>query len=416
MVCHGELARDRPPSRYLTEFYLWLAVGGVLGGVLNALIAPQLFDRIVEYPLVMVIACLLRPRAGAERAAQAPASTPPGSKRHAGGKTNPPGRARAATSRPRSGSLGWVVFGGFMGLIFFVQSLGGDPRFLRLSERNFYGVHRVKFDPEHNLIGLLHGTTVHGIQSRDPKLRQEPMSYFRRSGPIGQVFAALQGPYFKRNIAVTGLGIGTLASYVGVGQELTYYEIDPTIERIATDTTYFTYLADCRSRGAKLEIVLGDARLQMTRFTGKYDLIILDAFSSDVAPVHLITREAIRIYLDRLEDDGVLAIHISSRYFRLAPVLAALAHDANLVCLFQNDQSLSPEDMRLGLASSQWVVMARRPENLSTLWYDRRWVKVAADPRTRVWTDDYSNVLSAILWGGEAEAHLRATPTDGFRR
>src|SRR5262249_13384494 len=142
-----------------------------------------------------------------------------------------------------------------------------------------------------------------------------------------------------QNVAVVGLGIGTLAAYSGKQQRLTFFELNPTDARIARDPRFFTYLRDCEERGVILNIVLGDARLQLQRTADQYGIIVLDAFSSDTIPIHLLTREAVGIYLDHLRENGILAFHISSRYFRLAPVLAAVAENRGLICLWQEDNA-----------------------------------------------------------------------------
>jgi hypothetical protein len=284
------------------------------------------------------------------------------------------------------------------GAILLLFSYGADPRFILHNERNFFGVVRVMNDPQDHLRLMVHGTTVHGIESTDARRRGEPLSYYHRSGPIGQVFAVFSGPDAKKDVAVIGLGAGSLAGYVNSGQTLTFYEIDPAVERIARDTRYFSFLKSCEDRGVPLKVVLGDARLQLARTHGPYGLLVLDAFSSDSVPVHLITREAVDVYLQNLADDGVLAFNISTRYFLLAPVLATLAESADLVCYGQEDYNIAPAEDRYGKRASEWVVMARQREHLATLIRDPRWKQLHGKPSQRVWTDDYSNLLSAFVW------------------
>ncbi len=200
---------------------------------------------------------------------------------------------------------------------------------------------------------IAHGGTLHGRQSLNPARRREPLSYYTTSGPIGQVFATGE----RRRVAVVGLGAGTLACYYRAGQEWTFYEIDPSVEQIARNPAYFTFLRDCAPDAS---VVLGDARLTLARATEqRYDLIVLDAYSSDSTPIHLLTREALALYRDRLAPGGLLAFHISNQYLDLKVVLAALARDAGMVSLYQDDRVISAEEAASGKNASQWMILAR---------------------------------------------------------
>jgi spermidine synthase len=402
MACHGELAADRPPPRFLTEFYMWMSVGGVLGGAFNALVAPRLFDRVVEYPLMMAAACLLF----AWRLAPPPA---PAASRGRGGQ------AAHKAPTPRRGfrlSPGWIALALLGGAAFFIQSYDGDPRYFLLVQRNFFGVLRVVVNPVEHLIGLRHGTTVHGVQSLEPSRRREPLSYYSRTGPFGDVFASLTERGAVRRVGVVGLGIGTLASYAEAGQEWTFYEIDPAVERVARDSTRFSYLADASARGARWKVVLGDARLSLARADDRFDLLVLDAFTSDAIPVHLLTREALRVYLARLAPHGVLALHISGKYVRLENVMADLARDAGLACDLRTDRP-DAVAMERGVSPSTWVVMARSAEDLGALGRRPGWERRTGRAEARVWSDDYSNVFGVIRWarpGGPAALPAEALP------
>jgi hypothetical protein len=370
----------------------------------------------------------------------------------------------------------------------FCDLLDGD---VRLRARSFFGVLHVTDGG--NYRKLEHGTTLHGMQrvrwgpvtlvagaacplaAADPlggaallaawrdtlaHPGRAPLTYFHRDSPVGQVFAAYQEHFAGRHLGLIGLGTGTLASYGQPGQRLTYYEIDPLVKRVAYDPACFTYLRDADDRGVCLEVVLGDARLKLEerarpltlpsppaaggegRVRGdppeKFALLVVDAFSSDAIPVHLITREALRIYLDNLADDGLLAFHISNRYLDLEPVLANLAQDLGLAGVIQQDE----DDERAGKAASSWVVLARREHDLDRLVHEGRWpqwqeeqgwdeagaalVAVAScpgqlgraapwltllerlkppwrylkgRPEVGVWTDDYSNLLRVFMRG-----------------
>ena len=237
---------------------------------------------------------------------------------------------------------------------------------------------------------LLHGGTIHGIQSLDPARRREPLAYFSASGPAGDIIRVLTER--PARVAVVGLGNGTLAAYALPGEPWTFFEIDAAVERIARDSRWFTYLVD--SPGA-IRVVLGDGRLSLAAATDRYDLLILDAYSSEAIPVHLLSREALRLYRARLTPRGALAFHISNRYFDLAPIVAGLARDAGLECRVRTDDVPDPDEARRGALPSMWAVLTGDAVALGALTADPRWREVAPGAGT-VWTDDYSSPLSAL--------------------
>jgi len=264
-----------------------------------------------------------------------------------------------------------------------------------MRDRSFFGVHRVIIDATGSSHLLVHGGIVHGGQSLDPARRHEPLLYFSRSGPIGQVFSVLSGAAAKARVGVIGLGVGSLAAYGQKGQRWTFFEIDPAIEALAENSRYFTFLRDSP---AAIDVKLGDARLSLEHIPdGQYGLLIVDAFSSDAIPVHLLTREALRLYADKVDATGLLAFHISNRYLDLRPLLGALAADARLACLAQDDLHVTTAEQRAGKSASQWVLMARRSADFGTLSADPRWQTVAAG-RQVIWTEDFSNVLGTFRW------------------
>ena len=414
MVCHGELARMRPKASRLTEFYLWMSVGGVLGGLLNALVAPNLFPTVIEYPLVIVVASMLRPTARPAarptRARWLDFALPAGLAVGLGAlvlglqaaEVAMPVAAVLAIVAPVAlvafGSQGRPIrFGLGVGAILIVALLSSEKERGVLSvERNFFGVIRVRHDRRFNTNNLVHGSTNHGMQSRDPKRRDQPLSYYHRTGPLGEVFQMLADQRPAREIGVIGLGTGSIAAYGEPGQRITYYEIDPAVLQIARDPRYFTFLRDQK---AELEVVLGDARLTLAKApNARYDLLILDAFSSDAIPVHLVTREALALYLEKLAEHGLLALHISNRYLDLAPVLGNLAADAGVVCRIRKDANVSSAERKEGKLSSCWVVMARRPDDLGTLSEDPNWKPLLAEPDAPLWSDDFSNILAVMRW------------------
>jgi hypothetical protein len=411
MVCLGELAQDRPSANHLTEFYLWISVGGVLGGMFNALLAPVIFSSVAEYPLTLVLACLLTPRSGARSEGRQQRTLdfalPVGMGLVTAnlivllrGRPDwdqawmkalmfgvPLALCLAVLRRPRRFAFG-------VGCVFIACSLWPvyEHRILHV-DRSFFGINRVSLDAAGRFHWLTHGNTVHGIQSLDPRHRAEPLGYFTRTGPVGQAFGALVGPV-KRRVGVVGLGAGSLASYAARGERWTFYEIDPVVERIARDPRYFTYLPDCR---AEVDVVLGDARLSLEKTTdGQFGILVLDAYNSDTVPLHLITREALALYLRKLAPDGALIFHVSNRHLRLERVLGRLAQDAGLTCLAKSEGSSS--FVSTGKLGSKWVVMARRPDTLGSLMYDPSWLQPPPHLKTRLWTDDYASVFSVFDW------------------
>lgn len=445
LACHGELALDRPPARRLTEFYLLISVGGVLGGAFNALLAPLIFSSLAEYPLAMIAAAVMvasrrlapasRRRALALDVALLVAVLALAAIFYSGTfrirvdfgfftrlfgigaawvsdwldpledalnrmlRYGPP-LVVAILLRRRPVLLGLALAGALIA-VGFVDARNEEQM---LQARSFFGVLRVGRDREEDegYIELRHGTTLHGRQSLDPKRRGEPVSYYHKGGPVWQLFEELERRPGSRRVAVIGLGTGTMAAYARPGDAVTFYEIDGLVRDIAFDKRYFTFVSDARDRGASIRVELGDARIRLEaikreRPGERYDLIAVDAFSSDAIPVHLLTREAIRLYLDMLKPDGVLTVHISNRYLRLAPVVANLAQDAGLRGrLIQEDEASSSK----GAASSTWTVLSRTPEALGGLPSDPRWTRerLEPDPRVGVWTDDFHNLLAVFKW------------------
>ncbi|MDA2938923.1 fused MFS/spermidine synthase, partial [Acidobacteria bacterium AH-259-A15] len=404
MVCHGAVATDRPATIHLTEFYLWVSLGGVLGGVFNALLAPVLFSTLLEYPLVLVLSGLLlvwaKPRESI-RYGWVDLALPAGVAVLFAGLILG-FEALQLTVGPLSQAVTFGVpavlcyslstrplrFGLGLGALLLASGLyspgEGD---LIYRERNFFGVHRVLHDPQGRYHVLSHSGTLHGKQSLEASRRCEPLAYYHPSGPLGQLFTAFRAEAATWRVAAVGLGAGSIASYGQPGQRWTFYEIDPTVVRLARDRRYFRFLSDC---GPDARVVLGDARLSLAKESSRqFDLLILDAYSSDSIPVHLITREALKLYLDRISEDGLLIFHISNQYLDLRPVLGNLAQDAGLVCLLQNDLILSEEERSLGKEPSQWVVMARNPEELRKLADDPRWQRLKGSGAA-AWTDAYS--------------------------
>jgi SAM-dependent methyltransferase len=503
LVCHGELAKDRPTTKYLTEFFLWMSVGGMLGGMFNALLAPLIFVRPIEYQIMMAVACALRPTI------PSPLPLLPGDMdvdtesrlkylfdvllgvalfvlaailvfgadtvelrtklyRFCEGIGFDGDRNRALSY------WGYLIIAAGIPLVFLLTfsgrplrmaiGVGGlllawgiyDSRESTIvhTARSFFGPIMVREDTV-NIEGkqviyrtLIHGGIDHGRQRFDEH-RQDPIAYFHPNTPIGNIFRTFTvmhnyraaasivglgttplGPAFsalaERPFAVVGLGTGTLAAYARPFQHVTFYEIDPEVKRMSLPDSgekgVFTYLQDALQRGAKLEVIMGDGRLSLRKAPQSYyKVMVLDAFSSDAIPVHILTRDAVREYLDHLAPDGILIFNITNRYVNLIPVLADIAKDLGLEC-WQRGDSGGQQDHY----ATDWVILARSTSDftrpavdavavLGVGWGARdpaqrsewalltqglnpeEWV-VPPPTGRRVWTDDYSNLLSVLSW------------------
>ena len=421
-VCHRQLAIDRPAVAYLPEYYLWIAVGGALGSVFNVLLAPKLFTSIVEYPLAIVIACMLQ--RGDVRIGDA--------ERHGDSETQsrrilldviyPLGLYLLAVSlailvhyirtnssivslfivlgvpliiinhffreRPMRFALGLcaVMLGG-------VYYAGYTSRTVHVV-RNFFGTTRVMADSAGRINTLYSGNTVHGRQFVDQSRACEPLSYHHENGPLGQVMAVFNAAPANPHVAVIGLGVGATLAYSKPGQDWTFYEINPDVINIARNAQYFSYLQSC-ARGPT-KVIEGDARLKLNDAAdGEYGLIVVDAFSSDAIPVHLVTEQAIDLYLSKLATGGMLAFHISNRSLDLKPILGDLSASRSLICIGFDD--LKPGSFE-GKDPSQWVVMARSESEISNLSINSQWQRLNGRRESRVWSDDFSNIVRAIKW------------------
>jgi spermidine synthase len=593
MVCHGELARARPATQYLTGYFLCMSFGGVLGGTFNALIAPVVFNSLAEYQLVMVVACMLLPPLAMEtksslnrwidnalaiglgaaglyaaiqwvkRIMRVVEENPsvdlgkiientfyiPGIKP---GVTaivgwcalaaalllymGPPtfawlarktsgiawlnhyvnGRKEAWYYRYldvflpfalflltaeliienpfKNWGFGWLIrifwgevapgsdafeahhgqivrvftyglpvalcygfaeqpirFGLGVGAILLAGVWQTEQSHVLYQERSFFGVLKVEKTGPFNR--LLHGTTLHGMQLVGSN---EPLTYYHKTGPVGQAYQAMiSGEHSKDPVAFIGLGTGTMASYINPGQTATFYEIDRTVINISEDMGYFSYLEDAKKRGGNYKFEVGDARLKLKDAPDhSYRLIVVDAFSSDAIPIHLITKEAVQLYFEKLTEDGIACIHISNRYLELGPVLGNIAKELNLYAIQQYDnETRIGARMFPGKNSSDWVMLARKKETLDRLeaynafntiqgmldypevlkdqgWTrraekaqtyqnifqlnalgallhanalqfacdDSHWNPQPPEPTQSTWTDDYSNIISIFRW------------------
>lgn len=412
LVCHRELADSRPRAEYLTGFYLWIAVGGMLGGVFNVLLAPVLYDTVREYPYALILALGLRPAWTAAGSVHTRRSLAldmvlpailfaavfalfrlPKSPEDWGAYGPEIVLGAAAViialfvTRPLRLALGaGALYAGYM----LGQKANSD---ILVQARSFFGVYRVKQSFQYNV--LTNGTTTHGGQNRLPEHRTEPLTYYARSGPLGQFFTSALSDVPERRVAAVGLGAGTVACYGRPEETWIFYEIDPVMVRIANSPRLFTYLRDC---APETDIVLGDARLSLAAVPDStFDLILLDAFSSDAIPVHLLTREAVALYMRKLRRNGILLLHISNRYLDLRPVVVELARDGRLAGAIGDHDVTTQERLELK-HGSRWVALARSPLTLATLVRQPLWRVLEPSASVKVWTDDFSDVLSVLRW------------------
>ncbi|MEN9224503.1 MAG: fused MFS/spermidine synthase [Thermostichus sp. DRC_bins_24] len=408
-ACHSELARRRPQAQQLTQFYLWLALGGGLGGMFSALLAPQVFETVLEYPLLLGLSAGVLATQGGGGALWLGL-----------GLILPLLGLRFQLQNVlQVGSLvalglGWLavmVSGGDKGSRWRTRAMGvgmtaglvlllGQPWLkpgLQVihAERNALGLNRIVESQSEvgSFRSLLHGTTLHGTERLDGESAAEPLTYFARSGPVGQVFTAFRAQMADPTpeIAVLGLGIGTLAAYAQAGDRWTFFELDPAVERLAR--TYFSYLSRIEPT-----VILGDARLSLGGIPdARYDLMVMDAFSSDAVPVHLLTQEALALYLAKLKPQGWLLFNITNRHLDLTPLLAGLAGQLHLQAWQQAQRDLSEAERQAGLAPSHWVLMAREQVKFEK---QDPWQPLVPQPGDPIWRDDFSNPLQVIRWPG----------------
>ena len=427
VICHRELYLRRPDARHLTEFYIWMSAGGVLGGVFSAIVAPQIFASVFEFQLLLLLALLCRP----------------------GVLLGSPQRLRLSVLAAGSGAMIAILIGYralvaanvvstsdftiyivillVLGGLFLTRrwpehrallvaamiagagaTMSGDKRGALFVERSFFGTLRVVETPDAQHHLMLHGTTIHGAErvrtaAGDPVSEPTPATYYHAiSGPMaGTVAVARQaatsrGDKFK--VGVVGLGTGSLACYAKPGDDWTFYEIDPMVGRVARNPKLFRFLSHCLPEA---RIVFGDARLTLQKEeTRRFNYLVIDAFSSDAIPVHLLTREALQSYFSKLAPGGVIALHISNRFLDLAPAVGATAATLPDVSAFE---VYPPAAAPIPDATpSDVIFLTRDVETAAAL--KSRWPngRLPNSTAAAAWTDDYSDVLSALvrrIWG-----------------
>ena len=448
MVCHGELNRLKPSVEQLTEFYLMMSIGGVVGGAVNSLVAPNVFSSILEYPLMLIAACLVLP---------ARKMLAGGSEKGKGSTTTKDWFQEYIGFRPLlvAASLGfsWVLFelvelptgiriaiGFGIPAVICLSMIESPKKFaigyavLALAcpllmeirdvvtrERGFFGVNEIALDDKGKFIMLVNGRTLHGMQRLDQNENPEPLTYFHVEGPVGDVFR-LHGDHCSR-VAVVGLGVGSLAAYANENQDFDFYEIDPVVCRFASDKRYFSYLSSAKECGANVNLILGDARIQLDLLRGrmvgdqqpvtrsafhpasyrknkpqKYQLMVMDAFGSDAVPLHLLTEEAIQLYLDLLEEDGLLVLHVSSKFINFTPIGAGIAEKFVLAAAMRVDIPDKKTVDETGRTPSFYLVMSRDSKVIETFYESGSDWRPIDSQRKLYWTDEHTNVLDVIRW------------------
>jgi hypothetical protein len=275
----------------------------------------------------------------------------------------------------------------------YASSVSGDIRTL-VTERNFFGVKKIQLQETTDLVLLRHGTTIHGAQQTNPALWREPIAYYNKDGPVGTVFSELNKLGEIKNVGIVGLGLGTIICYRLPGQNWRAFEIDDLVVRVAKNTQYFHYLEQC---GADVPIVIGDARLSLQEEPDNFfDLLVIDAFSSDAIPIHLLTKEALALYMDKLSERGRLLLHISNKHLNLAPVLGKLVGDNGYAGRVQFFTVENNDD--LVRQSTIWVVMSRKENSIEFLSSRKEWIALPTREDVGYWTDDFSNLYRSLIW------------------
>ncbi len=394
-VGHRRLYDGRPGVDQLTRFYLLLSVGGLLGGIGGALVAPVLFKSVFEYPIGLVLAATLlsQPAVSRQQITKLIAIVLFGSALALG--------MVAGTDVGRLLLFGvagivafawswraWVFTAAFAVLAVIVAQPAAGSKILA-AERTFYSTYQVRELSDEHV--LLSGTTIHGAQvwSADGP-GSLAIGYYDPAGPAGHVLAGYAGRTERFDVGVIGLGAGALAAYLGPDDSMTFYEIDQAVVEFAEDPDLFAYLSD--SQGA-VDVVVGDGRLELARLNPDHDVLVVDAFSSDSIPIHLLTLEAVQLYLDSVKADGIVMFHISNRHLGLSPVVGRIGQELGL---YARVAAFQPGVEDAYASASIWVVMGISEAAVDAATSDPMWTGIAVDGP--LWTDDYSKVVSVIRW------------------
>jgi spermidine synthase len=415
LVFHGQLSLERPAAKHLTLFFLCMSIGGALGGLFNGLFAPLMFNRFIELHIVLLGTSLWMILPLSTLMARSPDMQKKLTIATLVSMSILLNVCMNDRNRDWQLALAILVLSGLLARLLSLSPRRAWPAMAlclvfaqgavwAMSDtievkRSFFSTHKVAFDEDKKLRMITHGNTVHGMQSSDPALSQQPLSYYHLAGPVGQAMRALKLPATRR-YAVIGLGAGALATYCRQGATCDMFEIDPVVVEIARK--HFTYLKDCSDTHCPVEI--GDGRLLIeAKADATYDIIFLDAYNSDSIPIHLITKEALTIYTKKLKPGGLLFFHISNRYLDLRPVLSKLADTLGLRAVYT---IYMPDDeaKKTHAEASDWMIMAREESTLAPLVELPGWRRLKSKPGEPLWTDDYSNILPVISPGGARSA------------
>lgn len=426
---HTQLSRSKPEARHLTEFFLWMSLGGVLGGAFNTLVAPHVFNSVVEYPLALLLSCLLLPNtptlwmqlrrharlvvACAAVMAIAYFALPLLGRMIASQTENIEGFGMQLASGLVIGQailLGIVLIRYRVQAVALVACLTAIFVLMNLAaplttnadkllkDRSVFAVYAVEYRQEAEANFLVQGSTVHGIQKRKPEERLEAYGYYARIVPLIRAMTESDS-----RVALVGLGAGALVCAGSAGDAYDVYEIDPLIYQIASDKTYFSYLADCPTQK---QVLLGDGRMRIAEQPDDYyDLIILDAFNSDAIPLHLLTQQAVEGYRQKLKAGGSILFHVSNRYIDLRPALSTIAHSEGMQAY---SRYLNGEEGETNFAS-EWVIMTGNADVPSLLTKD--WKRLSINEPRYLWTDSYSNIFTSLIivrqWLYNAEERVK---------
>jgi SAM-dependent methyltransferase len=412
LLCHTRLAARRPDTRHLTEFYFIVALGGALGAAFTAIVAPSVFRTVIEYPLLVATlaffretgepnssdfefkgADLMLPAAlgflviGASKAMEW-ASVDITSDWTSTISINAVIVLTAFLMRRRTVRFALAVAVLIVTYHTLLPQFYGSSQFI-YTARNFFGVKGVKFDLSTNSRRLLHGDTLHGLESLDPDLAGRPLSYYHETGPVGDIMKLL-GARGDHQIGVVGLGTGSMAAWTAPHRRIMFFDIDPQVVEISG--RFFTFLAECAENCG---VRIGDGRLLIEQSADhSFDLLMLDAFNSDSIPAHLVSREAIAMYMRKLKPEGLLMFHVSNRYMDVEGLISAVVTDAGLEARVRHDEELQAPLK----ARSHYIVAGRNPDALGWLKWDNNWLTVRRPEGIAPWTDDYSNMVEILRW------------------
>ncbi|MBX3479167.1 MAG: fused MFS/spermidine synthase [Caulobacter sp.] len=424
LVCHQALVARRPDPARLTDFYLCMSIGGVIGGAFNAFVAPAIFETVFEYGAVLCLCALVRPLwplrpTRRELVLMAVAAGGTGLALIAASdsfwrllQTHPVGSLPTDDVIKVLSSAGVIAvaacgilvraralpFFASIVLLAFTANAIDSHADAYASRRSFFGVVHLTDTTVPGLGGpvriLSHGTTLHGAQARSPEYRCRPLVYYAPETPIGQVFRRAQTDHPAISVAAVGLGTGAVAAYVRPSDRLTFFEIDPQVVAISSDPANFSYTTECAK--GPVDYVLGDARLTLEKQAdGLYDILLVDAFSSDAIPAHLLTVEALRGYLARIKPDGVVILHLSNRHLELVFPAASAAKAAGGYALFQA-YAPAPDSPTYQESAADVMIVGRNRAALEAYRADPRWL-LSPPPTVRPWTDDYTNLVGALI-------------------